>query len=295
MRAIDPRLQNRLDGGATTLCRCWRLVRSDGHTIGFTDHDRDLVFDGVTFEAASGLTAAALQHSTGLSVDNTEAVGALQAAGLTERDIVAGRYDGARVDQWIVDWTDPVLRVRVFTGTIGEIVRRDGAFTAELRGRAESLNRVVGRAYLRDCDARLGDARCGVDLGDPVYGADIAVVRVIDGARVAVSGLGGYAAGWFRFGELRWLSGANAGLSVRLRSDTAGAERVLETWEQAVASVEPGDVARVTAGCDRTAETCRMKFNNLMRFRGFPHIPGEDWLNGYVREGERHDGSSLFR
>ena len=40
MRAIDPELQARLDGGATTLCRCWRVRRRDGVELGFTDHDR---------------------------------------------------------------------------------------------------------------------------------------------------------------------------------------------------------------------------------------------------------------
>jgi uncharacterized phage protein (TIGR02218 family) len=35
------------------------------------------------------------------------------------------------------------------------------------------------------------------------------------------------------------------------------------------------------AGCDKRAETCRLKFANFLNFRGFPHVPGEDWLASY--------------
>ena len=49
MRAIDPNLQAHLDTGATTLATCWRVTRRDGFVLGFTDHDRALVFDGTTF------------------------------------------------------------------------------------------------------------------------------------------------------------------------------------------------------------------------------------------------------
>ena len=87
MRAIDPELQARLDGGATTLCRCWRVRRRDGVELGFTDHDGDLSFDGLTYRASSGMDASAIQAATGLSVDNAQAVGALTAAAVREEDV----------------------------------------------------------------------------------------------------------------------------------------------------------------------------------------------------------------
>lgn len=74
--------------GLTTLCRCWAITRADGVEYGFTDHDLPLSFEGVTFKAETGLTAAALTQSTGLSVDNSEALGALSDAAIT------GRYRG---------------------------------------------------------------------------------------------------------------------------------------------------------------------------------------------------------
>lgn len=41
---------------------------------------------------------------------------------------------------------------------------------------------------------------------------------------------------------------------------------------------------------DKRAVTCRKKFNNFLNFRGFPDIPGEDWLMSYPIPSERNDG-----
>lgn len=42
--------------------------------------------------------------------------------------------------------------------------------------------------------------------------------------------------------------------------------------------------------CDKRWETCRGVFGNGARFRGFPAIPGDDFLTAYPADGGRHDG-----
>ncbi|HEU0220830.1 MAG TPA: DUF2163 domain-containing protein [Paracoccaceae bacterium] len=295
MRVIDPELQERLDSGVTTLCRCWLVERRDGVVMGFTDHDEDVSFEGVVFAAATGMTASALQQSTGLNVDNSQVAGALQAAGLTEEDIIAGLYDGAGVRHWLVDWTRPDLRILMFTGTLGEITRGELGFEVELRGLAEGLNRPVGRAFLRNCDALLGDGRCRVNIGLPALSAQAEVAVAQSNARFLVATLGAYAPGWFERGRLEWLSGANAGTVGQVKFDlTIAAGRLIELWQELARPIQAGDRFRIVAGCDKRAATCQEKFSNFLNFRGFPYMPGEDWVNGYVKDGERHDGSSLF-
>ena len=154
----------------TTVARAWAVTRQDGVRLGFTDHDVDLTFDCIDTSAAdTGLAAMALQQGTGLSVDNTEAIGALSAEAITEADIAAGRYDNAEVVAWLVNWADVSERDIQFHGTIGEIRRSGGAFQAELRGLSEALNRPLGRVFQRPCSAVLGDAACRVDLDTAGY------------------------------------------------------------------------------------------------------------------------------
>lgn len=278
MMAFHPGLEAHLAGGVTTTCHAWAITRGDGMVLGFTDHDRDLEFENVRFRADSGLSALALQQGTGLSVDNSEAIGALTDAAIREVDIDAGRYDGAGVRCWIVNWQDVDQRQILFAGTIGEIRRAGGAFTAELRGLAEVLNRPMGRVYQKPCGAVLGDADCRVDLDAPGYAAEVAVISVT-GVQVVLPALPDFELGWFARGGLSVLNGAAVGLTSTVKRDrTEGGQRVLDLWAEIRATVAPGDLIRVEAGCDKRMDTCRYKFNNLLNYRGFPDIPGEDWL-----------------
>ena len=86
--AFNDALAAHLATGTTTVCHAWAITRGDGVVLGFTDHDRDLSFDGVDFRAGTGLTAMALQQETGLSVDNSEAIGALSEYGVVAGDAV---------------------------------------------------------------------------------------------------------------------------------------------------------------------------------------------------------------
>lgn len=293
---IPAELQAHLDGGTTTTCRAWTVTRRDGVVLGFTDHDRDLVIEGVVHRAGSGLTARALQQGTGLAVDNTEAVGALSDAAISEGDLAAGRYDAAEVRIWLVNWADAAQRAELFRGSLGEVVRLGAEFRAELRGLSEALNQPVGLAYTRGCQAVLGDGRCRFDAAQPGYSAERAVEEVDGERRVfRFAGFGGFDDRWFEFGRVDVLTGAAAGLVGLVKSDRlAGTGRVVELWHGIRAELRAGDMLRLTAGCDRRAETCRLKFANMPNFRGFPHIPGEDWLTAYPRAGQNTGGGSLF-
>jgi uncharacterized phage protein (TIGR02218 family) len=281
--------------GITTLCRAWAITRRDGEAYGFTDHDRDLGWDGLVFKADTGLSAMALQQSTGLSVDNTEAIGALSDAAIRAEDIEAGRFDGAEVLAWLVNWAAPDQCWLQFRGTIGELRRRDGAFQAELRGLTEALNRPMGRIYQKPCTAVLGDASCRFDLNEPGYRAEIAAAGV-EGARRFTwdaAALEGFDAGWFAQGRFAVLGGPAEGLWAAIKSDRAeGTRRVIETWEPLRAAVRPGDMVRLEAGCDKRLETCRLKFGNVLNFQGFPDIPGEDWMMAYPRQSGANTGGS---
>ncbi len=58
MRDLSASMQAKLASGLTTFCHCWLLQRTDGVKLGFTDHDEDLTFDGVTYERLAGMTAS---------------------------------------------------------------------------------------------------------------------------------------------------------------------------------------------------------------------------------------------
>ena len=292
--ALQTELRAHLASGFTTVARCWGITRNDGQQFGFTDHDLDLSFEGFTFRADTGLSSVALEQATGLSVDNTEALGALSDTSISEADIDAGRFDGAEVLCWLANWVDVTERSLLFRGSIGELRRAGGAFQAELRGLTEALNRPVGRVYQKPCTAVLGDAACGFDLNAAGY-LDIRAIESVEDARVfRWNAMSGFEPGWFARGTLRVQDGAGAGLSGLIKRDVfEGDARVIELWEPIRANLQVGDQLRLEAGCDKRFETCRLKFANLLNFQGFPDIPGEDWMMSYPRQGGNNTGGSL--
>ena len=294
MRQLPSGLQAHLDSGATTLAWCWRLTRRDGQRLGFTDHDRALSFDGTTFEAAAGFTATELKEGVGLNVDSLDVSSALRSDSLNETDLAAGLFDDARVEIFRVNWQDTAQRVLMRSGSIGEVRRTGTAFTAEVRGLAHYLQQPRGRVYQSACDADLGDLRCKVDL-TAVGRHGTGAVLSIDPARVlAVSGLATFADGVFARGQLRWTSGLNSGARIEIKRHLASVTSTrLELWQAMAHPVSPGDAFTVTIGCDKTFATCRDTFANSGNFRGFPHIPGPDYITIYPNSDDPGGGGDV--
>lgn len=288
-------LLDHLAGGTTTVCRAWTVTRRDGQVFGFTDHDRDVDVDGVVCRADTGMTARVLHQTTGLSVDNTEAYGALSATSITEADLLAGRFDGAEVRALLVNWQSPDDYVEQFRGYLGEVARSGGSFKAELRGLSERLNRPHGMAYTPGCSAVLGDDRCKFDLAQPGYSVVATVDLVAESRGFVLTGVSGFDDRWFEGGRFEVLTGAAAGLFGVVKNDHQdGARRVLDLWQSIGAEMTAGDTVRLMAGCDKTVTTCRVKFDNFLNFRGFPHIPGEDWLASYPVPDRASRGATRF-
>lgn len=201
MRIIGQEFAERLASGAATTCLCWRIMRADGFVLAVTEHDRALEVDGVPYQPGAALEGASFAQSADLKPGHAAAGGALSHEAITEADLAAGLWDGARVDVIRADWQRPDLFVNVWSGWLSEVTRGEAGFEAQLVSRKAEFERPLGRVYARQCDAVLGAARCGVDLD-------------------AFSGL----------------------------------------------------------VCDHRFETCSDVFGNADNFRGFPHLPGADFV-----------------
>ncbi len=295
MRSIPPALQDKLDAGVTTLAHCWRILRRDGAVLGFTDHDDDLVFAGVTYRAGTGFTGSEATSRFDLSIDGSEIAGAFDDQALSAHDLAGGRYDAAQIETWLVDWSDVSLRVLTARGTLGEVKREGQAFSAELRGLADSLAQDSGRLYTGKCNADLGDQRCKFNLASAGFHGAGTVSQLAGTSIFFAAGLDAFAEGRFTAGRLTWASGANEGLSIEIKDHRLTGNGVrLSLWRAMPEPLADGDAFTVTAGCDKQFATCRDVFGNSVNFRGFPHIPGNDFVISYPTSGTPgNDGGSL--
>jgi uncharacterized phage protein (TIGR02218 family) len=294
MKTFSPALAAHLAGGVTTLCTCWRVTRGDGVVLGFTDHDRAIVFDAVSHEPETGLDRSAAVAHAGLQVGGLDVIGAFASERVEEADLEAGLYDNARVEAWLVNWAAPDQRHLMRVGSIGEVRRAGKAFTAEVRSLSHALDQERGRIFRATCDADLGDARCTVVLESEDWTASATVVETDGYARVTAAVPGERPSGFFDQGVVTFTSGANAGRKseVLRHARDEGGDRI-ELWQAMVEPIAAGDAFTVSAGCDKRFPTCRERFGNVVNFRGFPHMPGNDFALSYPTPGRGHDGGSF--
>ncbi len=281
--------------GAASVALCWRIFRQDGIVLGFTQHDGDLTFGGIVHEAASGFDLGPSHRALPPHPSTTRLLGALRSSKISEHDIAVGLYDQARIETWLVNWQDVTQALLVDGGVMGEIKRSDEGFNVEIRSLADLWQQPRGRFYQALCAADLGDAQCQVALADARF-TYRAQVLALEGPQGFIAANGGYASGFFTGGLLRFESGANIGAAIDVRAHQSSAQEAkFALWRALPAPISVGDSFAVSAGCDKSVDTCRTRFANLINYRGFPRMPGNDVLMRRVSEGTAGlDGGSLF-
>lgn len=296
MRALSSDFAAHLAGDVTTLATCWRLTRSDGKVFGFTDHDQDLTFGGTTYLAASGFSKSEGEAINDLSAPTGDVAGAFSADVITEADLVAGRFDGAEIEVYAVNWQAPDMHHLLKTQNLGEVKRQSGQFSAELRSRAAKLQLTKGRILSRRCDAAFGDSRCGLDMTANGRRVAATVLSMPAKDQILVQGVETYAENAFRYGRLTVNSGTDSGLVADIElSKATEAATLLTLWMPMAVMLDANVSLSLDIGCDKAFATCRDTFANAVNFRGFPHMPGQDFAYSYVSGTTTHDGSVLFK
>ena len=271
MRTASANLTAHIASEVTTLAVCWKLTLTTGAVMGFTDHTSDLTVSSILYKAATGFSPTSIETKDKFAVDNLDIAGVLDAAAITEADIMAGKYDFAEVEIFMVNVTDltqGIIQHR--RGWLGEVSLRNGQFITEVRGLAQKLSQNIVELYSPTCRAVLGDARCKVALG--AFTAS-GTVNTVTSRQVFISNALTQAAGYFSSGEVVWLTGANAGRRMEIKEFSNKQVTLVLPMPN---NVTVGDTFNAIAGCDKTFNTCFTKFSNAVNFRGEPHVPGMD-------------------
>ena len=271
MKAQSTALAAHRAGGTTTLAYCWLVTRLYGAVYTFTSHSQDIIYSGRTYLAAPGFTPTAMAGSADLAVTNLEVIGPINTATISEDDVMAGRWDHASVEVFEVNYNDLSMgRMLLSSGTLGHISTGKNEFKAEQRGIEQLLQQPVGRVYAPGCDATVGDARCGINL--PAITENGTVVasntqRVFSSTGVTQM------IDWFGGGVVTWLTGANAGLRMEVQNSNAGDFQLVLAMPYVIAT---GDTFTASPGCRKNFNVCRAKYSNVINYRGFPFLPGND-------------------
>jgi uncharacterized phage protein (TIGR02218 family) len=260
----------------TTRVHAWRVERRDGIAIGFTAHDRDLWRAGLHYRAAPGLIPGAVVQALGSEADSVAVDAVLSDDAITAADLAAGRWDGAAVTLFLIDWTDPEGDVwPLLAGTLGEVEAGGDGFRAELRGGAARLDEPFLPHVSPGCRAGFCDADCQLPAARFTHRARLVSA---EGLLLRFDALPAIGIDGFAHGLLRWRDGPDCG-TVQGIAASDGATVTLT--EPPARPPRPGAGAELIEGCDRRLATCAGRFANVRNFRGEPYLPGNDLLTRY--------------
>lgn len=289
MKIIPTALQSHYNSGNTTLAHAILITRTDGVMYGFTSHDVSFSMNltdwgyaeetDFLFDAAQGLEASSIATAAGLGVDNLELTTLNDGSLFTTDDILQGRWRSADFRIFRYNWSANPITIAndvetLIRGTFGEITLNKETLKLELRGLTQKLQQPIGSVSTKTCRARLGDSKCTKDLTAFTFNGT--VTSVVSASTFTSSSIASQADGYFTEGLLTWTSGSNAGISEKIRSHTTGGN--ISLILPMVKSIQPLDTFTIIAGCNKTLETCRDKFSNVLNFQGEPHRPMVDAL-----------------
>ncbi len=288
MKSIHPLLQGHLDSKTTTLCFLLKIVPKNAAAFGVTSLDVDVDYDdgggSLIYSSVIGLNQNAVESSSELSVDNSEAM-LLITTDFTKNQIEAGLLDYADFFLYRINWADHSMgHYIVQSGTTGA-VRADDELSGiiELRGLPQQLKQNYLDVYSITCRARFGsqvgeeDFPCNFDAEalwqnntvDEV-GQDPDFEFIAD---ITPSATGPNGALPFDFAVIQFLTGNNAGLSVETDTVDTGTKTIILRFN-APYPIEVGDTFKMRPDCEkRFAEDCIALYDNLPNFRGEPLIP----------------------
>lgn len=233
----------------------------------YTSADVDKIFNGNTYEAVP-IKRASIKKSqdSGQSNLRIDADGTISLAQL---------YVGSTPSQ-VVSVTIFALHENeaesfvVWKGRVNSLRFQNNQAVINCETIITSFKRNgLRRLYQRNCPHRLYDSTtCRASQLSFTTNATLSLVTELT---VSSSSFGAFANDYFTGGFLSW----NSGNFVETSLITSHVGNTL-TLRLAIPGLVAGADVIAVAGCDRTLETCRNRFNNVVNFGGFPWLPNRN-------------------
>jgi uncharacterized phage protein (TIGR02218 family) len=236
-----------------------------------TTYHRDLVVSGQTYLALP-VRRGLDQVSGGMDVVE-------HSLELPINDAIIPRYAGLGVVPQKVDVTCTRLQLRsgttrqMWTGRVSYLTFRGKTAVFKIAQMnddplaVEIPNAIVSR----HCNNVFGDTICQVDKSANAVLTSLTADP--SGLFLNVASVGGYPDGSFNFGELIHIDSGNERRTIVSQVGT-----LVEIDVVLPNTAGSGDSVRIIRGCDKSIDTCRVKYANQINFIGMPHIDSSNFF-----------------
>ena len=279
MKNVSFSLQQSFEDECSTLCRIITIVLQNGETLRRTDLDRAVKLGINEFKPSSMEISAVRQSLVGIQSGGTlSLVLGAGESGITE-DMVRGRaLDGATFVVEVLDYESPQFGTMIlWTGLFGDIdFDERGRCQISIDSLLSQAQTNIGEVYSQECRNDFSDEQCrypvedlrvffqmdGIDPNNYVFRSDD---LISDDDNV------------YNYGVVTLTSGANAGTIIEVMSSQANGTIVLAL--PTPYPIDFGDFGEIVPGCSKQLSQCLNDYNNVLNYRGEPHVPTVDEQN----------------
>jgi uncharacterized phage protein (TIGR02218 family) len=254
-----------------TLAKCWLFKLDDGKEIYCTEHDCPIEVQGKTYFPNNILDSSAIEYKADLKADNLEIQGVLNNNLLTTEELLAGRFNNAKVEVFFVNYQNPDEdRIFIHQGYLGQVKMGNGYFIAIVEGEMAKFDNTIGNVYSPLCRAQFCDSKCKISIQAVTQTSSI--TKIINNHIFYSDDQLNEEVNLFTGGSLKFLSGLNKGAIIPVKNYH---RNIIELAFPPFNAVYIGDEFSITQGCDKTFYTCSVRYKNAKNFRGEPHLPGK--------------------
>jgi uncharacterized phage protein (TIGR02218 family) len=282
MKACSVALAAHIAQGQTTLTTLLKVTRKpDGQVFGFTEHDVDIIFSGLTYLSTSSYVPSNLNEKLNAEASTVEVSGAFDSV-ITEADARARLWDDADLQFIRINWMVPTDGgIILATGNFGQFNIEGFGFKVQIRGLSYRLQDMGGEICGPECRVDFGSPKCapgGVLANSVTINSLLQTGTVIstDGVKTIVfSGLTN--TNKPNGGNLTFLTGGNTHLSGQIKDINFGTHTItLQPGALLLTAIAPGDTFSFFPACDFRFVTCVGTYGNGINFQAEPHVPDPD-------------------
>lgn len=254
-----------------TLCRLYKITLFNNDILYLTDADIDVKLNNEVFKKTNGISSSATSSSSAMNVSTFQITGYTDEDTFKTIDLRSGLFSGADVLVMMCNYEHPEYGyASIENGVVGDVTIENQKFTLEIRTLTNQIQQNVGRKHMASCDTDLFSSICGVIKSDFTFNGT--VTEVSDLISITDSNLT-QPDGFFDYGLIVFTSGLNKFYSKDIKSFVGGKVTFQLPFYK---EIKVGDTFEISAGCDKTLDTCITKFNNVVNFQGFPDIPNPE-------------------
>lgn len=259
-----------------TVATCAYLRSSIGNlVVGITSHSSDLSglpgYPGVTFKFTTGASPSRVEHPSQLNPANLEQDLFMLTFGLTEADVLAGKWDHAEATVFDVNFEALNMgQLVIARGHLSRFEQMGPMLRTELRGLNDALSQMIGRVTEPNCQADVYDDKCKLDpvARGEVYTSTLTHVTDQDTFRDTARTEG---AEWFDNAKGSFNSGPNAGFPFHVKTWDAST-KTYELYQPMPFMPTVGDSYTIFRGCKKRKSDCFAR-GNVINIRSFPDMP----------------------